>query len=129
MRLGRLLVALIAAALAAVAGWRLLVSYEGPWESFTQPTRAFLSAAVGRDSLQLARLGMSAAVIQRARALGAAHPDRFAIAGRPRVAAAQQLGDTTRLTYPTQPCPLVLTFVGRRDKARLTDFGFPCPPE
>jgi len=106
----------------ALGGWRLLDLYAGPWESYQGPARAFLAAVTNRDSLGLAKLGVSPGVIRRA--MSATRPERFP-KGRLSVGASQQIGDTTRLTYVSE-CPVVVSFVGSGFRRRVVDLSFLC---
>lgn len=121
------LVVLAYLALAGVVVWRLTGIYTGPWEDFQPTAQAFLTAVVARDSSALTRLAQTPSAVDAALTIVAHHPEWVSQGGRLRVWAGARHGDTTRVTYYHEPCPLMFTFVGRGGRARVHEFAAPCP--
>jgi hypothetical protein len=123
----RVLVVVANVALAGFVIWRITGRYTGPWEEPFQPTaNAFVAAALRQDSVALARLAVSSSTVDTALATAARHPERLAHVGRLRVWTAKRHGDTTRVVYGVDPCPLMFTFVGNGRGTRIAEFAVLC---
>lgn len=126
MKPTRVLVVLAYLALAGLVIWRLAGRYTGPFEELQPRAQAFLAAAVAHDSAALTRLAQTSTAVDAALAIVAQHPERVSQVGRLRVWTATRRGDTTRIVYTHEPCPLMFTFVGRGGGARVHEFAAAC---
>ena len=112
----------------------ILQPYSADWpgRGYAKPARAFIRAALGRDSVSLARL--SASSVPVVWALGAArmHSGSLALwAGRTSTWTGARSGDTTQvLLYPPgEACakaPIVFRFLGSGSNARVVSASSTC---
>ena len=129
MKPTRVLVVLAYLSLAGFVIWRLAGRYTGPWEGFQPTAQAFLAAAVAHDSSALTRLAGNPSAAESALALSAHHPERLTKVSRLQVWTGARQGDTTRIVYAHDPCPLMFTFVGTGGGARIHEFAAACPEQ
>jgi hypothetical protein len=102
-----------------------------PGTNYIGPARRYLEAAIGKDSLALRRLSLSAAPASWALAAGRAHrldPWR----GGLQAWTGERRGDTTEVfVYPAghacEASPIVFRFVGTGAEARVVDAAASCP--
>jgi hypothetical protein len=115
----------------AIAAVLILQPYSviSPWSAFDQPGQRYFSAALRRDSIELARLSLSRAPVEWA--LSAEHNQRNSLAAWAHNASASvgvKRGDTTAVLFetPTGACPVLLTFVGPDGRARVLQAAARC---
>jgi len=128
-----LLLTVLAAGLLAAAVFTFQpYSADWPGRAFAKPARAYVRAAVGRDSVRLVQL--SASNIPVAWALGAArmHSESLALwTGRTSAWTGARSGDTTEvLLYPPgevcSTAPIVFRFLGSGTDARVVSARSSC---
>jgi hypothetical protein len=122
--------------LGLAVGWGLINRYSvAPQDqSYVEPARRFLSAAVAADSAQLAQVAVSQ-VIAWALETARTKPSLLgALLKGLRETEAWQVGDSTVVLYSSNgfgSCsnpPLAITFEGPRTKARLVALSADCEP-
>jgi len=104
-------------------------SVRSPWSVYDAPGRLFLSAAMKRDSAELSRLSVSSGAVDWALHTQRDHPHALSVwAQFARAGAGVTQSDTSRVLFETatEVCPLVITFVGDRQQARVLEAKSRC---
>jgi hypothetical protein len=117
-----------------VAGVLILQPYSADWSgrAYIKPARQYIRAALGQDSLRLARLSASDMPVVWALDAARMHPDSLALwAGRTRALTGVRSGDTTEVfLYPRgemcSEAPIVFRFVGSGSDARVVSASSSC---
>ena len=128
-----LLLTILAAGL-FVAALFILQPYTADWpgRAYAKPARAYIRAALGRDSVSLARRSVSNTPVLWALSAARMHSDSLALwAGRTSTWVGARSGDTTEvLLYPPgEVCghaPIVFRFLGSGSKARVVSVRSSC---
>jgi hypothetical protein len=107
-------------------------SVDFPGTAYAKPARRYLDAAIRQDSVSLTRLSASGAPVAWALEVAHLHRDSLAAwSGRTQAWTGVRHGDTTDvLVFPAgDPCsemPIVLSFVGAGDDARVVKASSQC---
>jgi hypothetical protein len=107
-------------------------SADFPGTAYAKPARAFLRAAIRRDSSGLDRMSASAGAVDWALRVSRSHPDTLAAwGGRTFTYVTSHRADTAEiLVYPVHdPCsdvPIVMQFVGSGRQARVMHASSVC---
>jgi hypothetical protein len=123
-----LTIALLGMALAAVLALQPY-SVRSPWSAYDAPGRLFLSAALRRDSAELTRLSVSSDAVDWAMRTQRDHPHALSVwAQFARAETGVIQSDTSRVLFETatEVCPLLITFVGHKQQARVLEAKSRC---
>jgi hypothetical protein len=118
-----LTIAVLALALAAVLTIQPY-SVRSPWSAYNAPGQRFLSAALRRDSAALTHLSVSSDAVDWAIRTQRDHPRALSVwAHFARAGTGVTQSDTSRVLFETatEVCPLLITFVGHEQQARVLE--------
>jgi hypothetical protein len=118
-------ICLSAVSLAVMVAFARMVqpySVTSPWSRFDKPGQRYLMAALDRDSVRLGDLAVSPAAVAWALRMERSNRNTLAIWARfARASVGFERGDTTDVWFdaPTSVCPVLLTFVGQNNQAKV----------
>jgi hypothetical protein len=104
-------------------------SVRSPWSAYDTPGQLFLSAALRRDSAELTRLAISSDALDWAMRTGRDHPQALSVWARfARAETGVTQADTSRVLFETSTkvCPILITFVGHKQQARVLEAKSRC---
>ena len=104
-------------------------SVRSPWSAYDTPGQLFLSAALRRDSAELTRLAISSDALDWAMRTGREHPQALSVWARfARAETGVTQADTSRVLFETwtKVCPILITFVGPKQQARVLEAKSRC---
>ena len=104
-------------------------SAPSPWSAYDAPGRRFLSAALRGDSAELTRLTVSSNAVDWAMRTQHDHAQALSVwAHFARAGTGVTQSDTSRVLFETatEVCPLLITFVGQKQQARVLEAKSRC---
>jgi hypothetical protein len=121
----------IAFVIVALAGVLAIQPYSvrSPWSAYDAPGRRFLSAALNQDSAALRLVSASPAAVDWALQTRRDHPRALSVwAHFARAGTGVVASDTSTVLFETATavCPVVITFLGHDERARVLEAGARC---